>query len=697
MKLNQDQDYATVVGEVNKNEVGVSTNNAKKTIMLLTSKLYSEPINSFIREISSNAWDSHVEAGVDEPIILSIEKDPLDRNFIKVSFRDFGVGLSPERFNTVYRFLGETTKEDSNDFIGAYGLGKFSPLSVVDMVPITSFYNGVRYSYLMYKNGMGINIDLVDSTDTDERNGLLVEVKVESSKYFNVLNGIKKQLRFFENIYIKDTYGTTGGKSINESKIKHYNSFSVSTLERGSGGLTILNGKVEYDFVGDTINDVVPANLKKLVEMLEDCDVAMRFEIGELDLVPSRESLHYTEKTIKAICDRLEDIRDELIDLKLKQLNNGVITPEHLISLKLPGILTLDNLFDIDIYELPIVVDFEELRVEYKTLYQSIDEMMSLGLNYLSTWRLEGGRITLNKGYPFSINCYLKRDIFNFNPDKHTTIEKKYIRSTTSKFTLFRDDWAEVADKEKLKEKILEEAARKKVYMTEVKLKLVYIISEMMEKRFKSVTKMDLRGITPEFIESCKPKKRVSVNISCLVVYGRKKERHSYSIEEISQHIKTIVVTGVDSVLTTPYEEKNVVVFKVSKTNIPKLLKLSNTISEEEYVKQIKDKIVYENEIQHCLNYLPSDLRSKLMRAEKYVEVPQEVKDLNYFRYNQDKLTLAPLQNLLTTKIDFNRIKSTMEESAKAGEILSAFNLENTTGIQWAKEKLKEEGFKLIK
>lgn len=62
---------------------------------MFTGGLYSDPIGTVIREITSNCFDSHVEAGVNSvtnPVVVEMGKDS-SGNFI--SFTDKGVGMSP--------------------------------------------------------------------------------------------------------------------------------------------------------------------------------------------------------------------------------------------------------------------------------------------------------------------------------------------------------------------------------------------------------------------------------------------------------------------------------------------------------------------------------------------------------------------------------------------------------------------------
>ena len=120
MILNQEQSQASIVGEVQSNKVGIDVNNINFITNLLTSNLYSKPIQSFLRETVANAWDSQVEAGnTNTPILIKI--DSINDNDIEIAVRDYGTGLSPERFDEIYTNIGSSTKRLSNSYIGALG------------------------------------------------------------------------------------------------------------------------------------------------------------------------------------------------------------------------------------------------------------------------------------------------------------------------------------------------------------------------------------------------------------------------------------------------------------------------------------------------------------------------------------------------------------------------------------------------
>lgn len=114
MIYNREESEVAVLGEVQKYKVGIDERNINHIVTILSSNLYSHPMTSFLRETVSNAVDSHIEAGSDEPIIIQ-------HTATDISIRDYGTGISPERFNEIYLNIGSSTKRESNDYIGNFG------------------------------------------------------------------------------------------------------------------------------------------------------------------------------------------------------------------------------------------------------------------------------------------------------------------------------------------------------------------------------------------------------------------------------------------------------------------------------------------------------------------------------------------------------------------------------------------------
>lgn len=288
MIYNRDESEVTTLGEIEKHSVSIDAKNINHIVTILSSNLYSYPMISFLRETVSNAVDSHVEAGVNEPIIITRTKDD-------ISIRDFGTGISPERFETIYLNIGSSTKRESNEYIGSFGIGRFSCLSVSKLANITSFYNGKAYYYVMNMDIDQLHIDKVYELDTTEHNG--VEVKIPISN-FNAKE--LDCLSFIENVYVECDGDDTNEYMIsefNKRKVHTFNHFKTITYERRENNdkTEILLGKIPYavDFMSLwEYDDDWHRSWKETMKYIYPC-----INIGEVDITPNRETLIYSDRT----------------------------------------------------------------------------------------------------------------------------------------------------------------------------------------------------------------------------------------------------------------------------------------------------------------------------------------------------------------------------------------------------------------
>jgi hypothetical protein len=93
---------------------------------MLSSGVYSDKISAVLREIGCNAADAHTAAGKrDMPFEVKLPTQ-LDPQFW---IKDCGPGLDEDGVRGLYTTYFSSTKRDSNDFTGAFGLGSKSPFS----------------------------------------------------------------------------------------------------------------------------------------------------------------------------------------------------------------------------------------------------------------------------------------------------------------------------------------------------------------------------------------------------------------------------------------------------------------------------------------------------------------------------------------------------------------------------------------
>jgi len=289
----------------------------RQSFKLLYGDLYSDPIKAFIRELSTNAHDSHVKAGKrDVPFEVHLPNDLEPFFYVK----DFGTGLSPEQIcgqDGIYITFCDSDKVTSDDFTGCLGLGSKSPLAHTDNFTVESNYNGTKYAYAVYTDDEG-NPSLAElgQAPTDEPNGLKVELGIEAKDFETIYGKTADVLSWFK---LKPT---VVGKGDFEFKKREYlrSTDQYGICKERQEDSYVIMGNVAYpirasDFSYNKIDDVERAVLEYGVDLFVD--------MGDVDFVPSREKLRYTDKTIESVKKRLKEaiasIREEMESQVLAQ------------------------------------------------------------------------------------------------------------------------------------------------------------------------------------------------------------------------------------------------------------------------------------------------------------------------------------------------------------------------------------------
>lgn len=308
MKLenNTKTDYSSTI-ELEGIDAQISEDKISKLWDMLQAP-YKNTIGSVVREITSNCFDSHAEANVDDAVVINIDKD--DSGYY-IEFCDVGTGLSPQRIKEIYSKYLNSTKEDSDDFIGCWGIGSKSPLSYTDMFFITTVSEGIEYQYIMRKGEKSPRIEKLTETPIEERNGTKIKIyMVVSSDTGKFVDECKKQLAYFDNVYInisdivKSVYSFSFN---NDYKITEGNHFKIKDINNPYQGLHLCLGKVAYPI--DWNNLGISSN------RFSSLNLALKFEIGELPITFTREDIKYTEESIKTVKNKIKLLMEELVDL----------------------------------------------------------------------------------------------------------------------------------------------------------------------------------------------------------------------------------------------------------------------------------------------------------------------------------------------------------------------------------------------
>ncbi len=328
----------------------LSENASSMVFQMFTKNVYSNPIGTIVREITSNCFDSHVEAGVNTPILIKRGIDKNNNNSLYISFIDYGVGMSPDRIYNIYGVYFESTKRATNSLIGGYGIGAKSVLAYRRTTGqgegeydnsffVLTNYDGIRYYYCIYEGNESPVISLLHSEKTDDHNGTEVRVPVMEKDLQAFSKEMVRQLYYFENVIFEgfeeddDNHTRYDETLTNEYQIIRGKSF----LFRGNDYSNIMHvclGRVAYP---------IDYNILGLSSSDYQLPIALKLEVGEIGVTVSRESLDYSETTIKILKKKLEAAKKEIIALISKQYQNVQTLEEYFNVKQNFGVLNFSN------------------------------------------------------------------------------------------------------------------------------------------------------------------------------------------------------------------------------------------------------------------------------------------------------------------------------------------------------------------
>ena len=277
--------------------------NSAKAFNILSSGLYANKIRAIVRELSCNAVDSHTAAGRQATPFDVHLPNQLDPTF---SIRDYGTGLTHEQVQNIYTTYFESTKTESNAFIGALGLGSKSPFSYTDNFTVTAIKDGVRNVYSAFINGEGVpSIVLMHGESTDQPNGVEIKFAVNSRNDFYKF---EEEARYVYTYFALRPVVSGGDGDFKFRDIEYKEKNIVPGVHyTDSRSSRAVMGNISYPI--DLPNaETALGDLHKLL----DCGLEMHFDIGELDFQASREGLSYIPQTITAIRSKLEALNAQL-------------------------------------------------------------------------------------------------------------------------------------------------------------------------------------------------------------------------------------------------------------------------------------------------------------------------------------------------------------------------------------------------
>jgi hypothetical protein len=365
-----------------------------KMFHILSDGLYSDKIRACIRELSTNALDSHIANGnAAEAFEVHIPTWSMPEFYI----RDFGTGMSKETIQKVFSTYGMSSKDNSNLFNGCLGLGSKTPFSYhTRTFNITSWYNGIKYEWRAFLNKDGVpSLSLLSEVHSPERSGVKISfptVRGDESAFANRATDLYK-------------YFTVKPKMVG-NKLNIVNpEYSLKKdnwgIRKGDGtGCRIIMASVAYPVVNHSINNAITS-----------AGIDIFVETGDVSIEVSREGLSYDAKTIAFIENTLNKVKNSIQNMASESYKNS------------------KNLY--------------ESRLTFIEYYSKLDYTLQRILN-VSAFQYNNQQLFPDSGFTLSVNdcrkCYK-----NFSNTK-ITVNPRYI-SLNQESTIFYDDLAAIKKK----------------------------------------------------------------------------------------------------------------------------------------------------------------------------------------------------------------------------------------------------------
>lgn len=375
-------DIKTINSRIREEDLGLA-------FKFVSENLYSRPIDSFIRELVTNAVDANIGADEESPVMVHIYPED---GTMYVEIKDNGNGMSSEFFEEVYMSWFASDKRDNNQKHGGWGIGSKSPLAYQQEYEVITRYNGTEYTYVIAKEideNTGLPIPQatpIMNEPTDKPNGTTIRVEIKDGDSREIHKACKNQLAYFKSVYVKDEFYFYD----NDFVIVENDDYYLRNKNYPYGeDMHISLGQVAY-----------PINWYALGLDAIKIPVALRFDIGELDVPLSREEINYTKTTIKILKERIEKVHKILIkkyseQLKINDLFDYIITNNNMRNNKEypPLVLSGISIPMTNVKEDFFFTPYEGVKIASK----NINDLFS---SYLIT-QIKGGR-----KYPLGVDSF---------------------------------------------------------------------------------------------------------------------------------------------------------------------------------------------------------------------------------------------------------------------------------------------------
>lgn len=287
-------------GDFNESSFGIDTEDVSLILEIIRNKLYTNKMGSFIREITSNAYDAMIEAAINNgESPESVQKKqihiilPNDDNHSTLTIRDFGTGMTDDKVKKIYTRVGKSTRSGSNNYVGMMGIGRLVGFCLTDSFNVASYVDGIKTEYVCYIDETKCGkVAMLSQSETNDPNGIGISVNVPEEQYHELKEEVSQFTAFIKEVGFRffntdNEYHFRGIDHTKDSETSFQGTDWVKYTSRVGKSAYVKMGLVKYPLP----DEVASGNF------FENGTVIFNVNIGDVAVGASREGLEFTPKT----------------------------------------------------------------------------------------------------------------------------------------------------------------------------------------------------------------------------------------------------------------------------------------------------------------------------------------------------------------------------------------------------------------
>jgi hypothetical protein len=285
---------------------------------LMYTSMYEDKEKIVLQELAANALDAHRSAGITDTavvITLPTEENP------ELIVKDFGIGMSLKTLNAIYPVYGASTKRSDNTSIGGFGLGSKSPFALTNSFIVESTHEGITSTVSCFLDNGKPKFSVFTSENVGKADGTEIRVPVTSDNSQRRLSqhtetlftlwpvqpiicGVVKNVKNPELLVTDLLYFSPSDNFANSHRRENIIAVGPFTYKLPIGIAERLAESDEMRRILKQFHNLLCSDKKTFYT------VVPKFEIGELELSPSRELIESTEDNYQKVVAKITAIQE---------------------------------------------------------------------------------------------------------------------------------------------------------------------------------------------------------------------------------------------------------------------------------------------------------------------------------------------------------------------------------------------------